>query len=54
VTVLLAMAVFGERLSPVQAAGGAFVLAAVVVVNTRRRVREPARAPADVAYASPS
>lgn len=54
VTVLLAMAVFGERLSPVQAAGGAFVLAAVVVVNTRRRVREPARAPADVAYASSS
>ena len=40
-TVLLAMAVFGERLGPVQAAGGALVLTAVVLVNVRRRVAAP-------------
>lgn len=41
VTVLLAMAVFSEHLTAVQAAGGAFVLAAVVLVNARRRAPEP-------------
>jgi drug/metabolite transporter (DMT)-like permease len=37
VTVLLAFLVFGERLSPIQLTGGAFVLAAVIAINTRRR-----------------
>jgi drug/metabolite transporter (DMT)-like permease len=35
VTVVLAMIVFGEVLSPVQAAGGALVLGAVLVLNVR-------------------
>jgi drug/metabolite transporter (DMT)-like permease len=37
VTVLLAYLTFGERLSPLQLTGGAFVLAAVIAINTRRR-----------------
>jgi drug/metabolite transporter (DMT)-like permease len=36
VTVVLAMLVFGERLTGVQALGGAFVVGAVVLVNARR------------------
>src|ERR671934_131362 len=35
VTVLLALAVFGERLGAVQLAGGALVLAAVIVLRIR-------------------
>ena len=54
VTVLLAMAVFGERLGPVQAAGGALVLAAVVLVNVRRRAGRTVTARPDVAVASTS
>ena len=37
VTVLLAFAVFGERLSPLQLAGGALVVAAVPALHARRR-----------------
>jgi drug/metabolite transporter (DMT)-like permease len=45
VTVGLAMLVFGERLTPIQAAGGMLVVAAVVLLNARRaRRRDPARA----------
>jgi drug/metabolite transporter (DMT)-like permease len=44
VTVALAFVVFGESLGPAQLAGGALVLAAVVVVRTPARV--PAEAPA--------
>jgi len=54
VTVLLAMAVFGEHLTLVQAAGGALVLAAIVLVNARRRVRQAAATRGDVAYSSAS
>jgi drug/metabolite transporter (DMT)-like permease len=43
VTVVLAAAVFGELLSPVQLAGGALVIAAVPVLHASRvRVRRPA------------
>lgn len=42
VTVLLAFAVFGERLSPLQLAGGALVVAAVPVLHARLpRLRAP-------------
>jgi len=47
VTVALAFLVFGERLSPAQLAGGALVLAAVVLLQARRRPRTTA-APAAV------
>jgi drug/metabolite transporter (DMT)-like permease len=50
VTVLLAFAVFGERLGPLQLVGGGFVLAAVLALNVRlrrpiarRALPEPAR-----------
>ena len=47
VTVALAAAAFGESLAPVQLAGGALVLAAVVVMQWPvRRAAEPAPAPA--------
>jgi drug/metabolite transporter (DMT)-like permease len=36
VTVVLAFLVFGERLGPVQIAGGALVLSAVLVLRLRR------------------
>ena len=42
VTVVLAFLVFGERLGAVQLVGGAFVLAAVLVLNTRLRHRQVA------------
>jgi drug/metabolite transporter (DMT)-like permease len=41
VTVGLAMALFGEQLGTVQFAGGALVLAAVVLLHTRGRVAPP-------------
>ncbi len=41
VTVAFAFVVFGESLTPVQLAGGALVLAAVVVLQTRPRVLAP-------------
>src|SRR3954471_5048033 len=45
VTVVLAAAVFGELLSPVQLAGGALVIAAVPVLHASRvRVRRPGAA----------
>jgi len=45
VTVVLAAAVFGELLSPVQLAGGALVIAAVPVLHASRgRVRRPTAA----------
>jgi drug/metabolite transporter (DMT)-like permease len=45
VTVVLAAAVFGELLSPVQLAGGALVIAAVPVLHASRvRVRRPTTA----------
>jgi drug/metabolite transporter (DMT)-like permease len=40
VTVMLASVVFGERLTPAQLAGGALVLAAVLVLRAHR-VAEP-------------
>jgi drug/metabolite transporter (DMT)-like permease len=40
VTVVLALLVFGERLTPVQALGGGLVVGAVVLVNACRRRRE--------------
>ncbi|MDP9347373.1 MAG: DMT family transporter [Actinomycetota bacterium] len=49
VTVGLVMAVFGERLTPVQLAGGALVLAAVILLQVRGSVRAhvpPADGPA--------
>jgi drug/metabolite transporter (DMT)-like permease len=47
VTVALAAAAFGESLSPVQLAGGAFVLSAVIVMQwPARPVAAPAPAPA--------
>ena len=42
VTVATAMAVFGERLGPLQMAGGAFVLGAVVLLQAKVRARDPA------------
>jgi drug/metabolite transporter (DMT)-like permease len=39
ITVGLAMVVFGEHLTPLQAVGGLGVIAAVVIVNTRRAPR---------------
>lgn len=47
VTVLLAFLVFGESLGPVQLAGGALVLGAVLVLSARAPVTvvEPSRAP---------
>jgi drug/metabolite transporter (DMT)-like permease len=45
VTVTLAMVVFGERLGPVQAVGGALVLGAVVLLQTRGKVRSDAASP---------
>jgi drug/metabolite transporter (DMT)-like permease len=46
VTVVLAFLAFGETLGPAQLAGGALVLAAVLVLNVRlRRRRAPAAAP---------
>ena len=50
VTVILAFIVFGETLGVVQIAGGALVLAAVLVLNTRR-ARPPATAPVEHAAA---
>ena len=53
VTVLLAFLVFGETLGPAQLAGGALVLAAVLVLNVRlRRRRTPGGGPI-VAAAAP-
>ena len=46
VTVLLAFLVFSERLGPVQLAGGALVVAAVLVLNVRRPRTAPAAVPA--------
>jgi drug/metabolite transporter (DMT)-like permease len=46
VTVLLAFAVFGERLGGVQLVGGAFVVLAVLTLNVRLRMRRPAPVPA--------
>jgi len=43
VTVLLAFLVFGETLGPVQLLGGVFVLAAVLVLQARRREGSAAR-----------
>jgi len=44
VTVALAVALYGERLGPLQALGGALVLAAVIALQTRG-VQAPAAAP---------
>jgi drug/metabolite transporter (DMT)-like permease len=41
VTVLLAFAVFGERLGPLQLAGGGLVIAAVLVLQLRRPAVDP-------------
>jgi drug/metabolite transporter (DMT)-like permease len=46
VTVLLAFAVFGETLGPLQLCGGMLVLSAVVVLNLRTRPARVAAAPA--------
>jgi drug/metabolite transporter (DMT)-like permease len=47
VTVALAMLVYGERLSPVQTAGGMAVIAAIVLLQANVRPRDaPAQAPA--------
>ena len=46
VTVLLAFLVFGETLGPVQLAGGALVLSAVLVLTVRVRVPAPIPEPA--------
>src|SRR5262249_30572045 len=46
VTVVSAALVFGERLSPAQYAGGALVLAAVVLVQLPGRSRRPSVEPA--------
>jgi drug/metabolite transporter (DMT)-like permease len=46
VTVALAFALFGESLGPAQLAGGAFVLAAVLVIRVPAREPEPQAAPA--------
>jgi drug/metabolite transporter (DMT)-like permease len=46
VTVALAMLVYGERLSLVQAAGGAAVIAAIVLLQAKVRARDaPVEAP---------
>jgi drug/metabolite transporter (DMT)-like permease len=45
VTVTLAMIVFGERLSAVQAVGGALVLGAVVLLQAGGKVRSHAASP---------
>lgn len=52
VTVVLAMAIYSERLGPVQFLGGALVLSAIIVLNTapRRAAAEPEPA-ASVAHA---
>jgi drug/metabolite transporter (DMT)-like permease len=47
VTVLAAFAVFGEKLDAVQLAGGALVIAAVLVLNVRVRTRAGTAAIAD-------
>jgi drug/metabolite transporter (DMT)-like permease len=52
VTVLLAFVVFGETLGPVQIAGGAFVLAAVLVLNARRPRPRQAAVPAPAGAAA--
>jgi drug/metabolite transporter (DMT)-like permease len=58
VTVMLASVVFGERLSPAQLAGGALVLAAVLVLRAQRvadapsRLASPAAAPPQSAPAT--
>ncbi|WP_354700188.1 hypothetical protein DSM112329_00452 [Paraconexibacter sp. AEG42_29] len=51
VTVLLALLVFGERLGPVQLAGGALVVSAVVLLQAavRRETAAPAPVPAPAA-----
>jgi len=41
VTVILAFLVFGEVLGPLQLLGGAFVIAAVLVLASHRPLREP-------------
>jgi drug/metabolite transporter (DMT)-like permease len=51
VTVVLAFLVFSETLTPVQLAGGALVLAAVLVLNARLR-RAPYAAPAPAGVSS--
>jgi drug/metabolite transporter (DMT)-like permease len=48
VTVGLVMALFGERLAPVQLAGGALVLAAVVLLQVRRSGSRSTSVPAHV------
>jgi drug/metabolite transporter (DMT)-like permease len=52
-TVLLAFLVFGESLRPVQLVGGALVLAAVLVLQVRSRIREPSPQPAPPSSARP-
>ncbi len=55
ITVALAMAVFGERLGPLQALGATAVLGAVVLVNVRRRRSVGSvHAPSAVGAARPS
>jgi drug/metabolite transporter (DMT)-like permease len=53
VTVSLAMLLFGERLGPVQFAGGAGVLAAVVLLQAKVRAHVPAAEPAAAPPARP-
>jgi drug/metabolite transporter (DMT)-like permease len=52
VTVLLAFLVFGETLGAIQVAGGALVLAAVLVLNARRAQRRRPRMPSVAAALS--
>jgi drug/metabolite transporter (DMT)-like permease len=52
-TVLLAFLAFGESLRPAQLLGGALVLAAVLVLQVRSRIREPSPRPAPPPSARP-
>lgn len=53
VTVVLAMSIYGERLGAVQVAGGALVLSAILVLNTRsRKAPEALDAPLEISPAA--
>lgn len=54
VTVTLAMAIFGERLGPVQAVGGALVLTAVILLQAMGKVRATDAASTEIAAAAPA
>jgi drug/metabolite transporter (DMT)-like permease len=53
-TVILAFLVFGESLGPVQLAGGALVLAAVLVLSAPAGRRDAAARPRDLALGQPT